>query len=89
MQQADQYKVGEITQYMNQNPSFRLSIDGSMDRAARTRAARISPIVASTPYARRSIQGQACRRNRIQTGTFGDEGRRRDRRVEVLISSGN
>jgi outer membrane protein OmpA-like peptidoglycan-associated protein len=27
--------------------------------------------------------------HRIQTGAFGDSGRRNDRRVEVLMSSGN
>jgi len=88
MQQADQYKVGEITQYMNQNPSFRLSIDGSMDpRGTDPRSQDLTDRRVNT--VREALIQAGVPAYRIQTGTFGDEGRRRDRRVEVLISSGN
>jgi len=66
----------------------RLSIDGSMDpRGTDPRSQDLTDRRVNT--VREALIQAGVPAYRIQTGTFGDEGRRRDRRVEVLISSGN
>jgi len=72
---ADGSKAREIADYMNQNPSLQVAIDGSNDR--RVNAVRSALINAGVAP------------NRIQTGAFGDPQRRADRRVEVLVSTRN
>ena len=86
IQPADSTKIAEIAAYMRQNPSLQIGVDGSMDPRGtdppnqvlsdrRVSAVRSALIQAGVPA------------SRIQTGPFGDEGLRRDRRVEVLIST--
>jgi outer membrane protein OmpA-like peptidoglycan-associated protein len=73
---------------MQQNPSLQVGIDGSMDPRGtdprnqdlsdrRVGAVRDALIQAGVPA------------YRIQTGAFGDTRLTRDRRVEVLIITGN
>ena len=88
LQAADSRKINEIAAYLKQNPSLQVGVDGSMDPQGtdprnqglsdrRVNAVRNALIQAGVPA------------RRIQTGAFGDEELRRDRRVEVLISTSN
>jgi outer membrane protein OmpA-like peptidoglycan-associated protein len=88
MQDTDTRKVSEITEYMNQNPSLRLGIDGSMDpRGSDPRSQDLSDRRVNT--VRDALIQAGVPANRIQAGSFGDAGARRDRRVEVLVSTSN
>jgi outer membrane protein OmpA-like peptidoglycan-associated protein len=70
---SDSNKAWEIADYMNRNPSFRVGIDGSNQyRVGKVRDALINAGVPAY---------------KIQTGAFGDPQQRRDRSVQVLVSS--
>lgn len=77
-------QVAEIAAYMEQNPTARLGLDGSVDgqftdprdrelNDRRAAAIRSALIQAGTPA------------SRIETGAFGDPQLRRERQVEVLL----
>ena len=69
----DSNKAREIADYTNQNPSFRVAIDGYNDhRVSNVRDALINAGVPAY---------------KIQTGAFGDPQHRSNGRVEVLIGS--
>jgi outer membrane protein OmpA-like peptidoglycan-associated protein len=70
---VDGNKAGEIADYMNRNPSYRVAIDGSNSR--RVNAVRGALIDAGVPA------------YKIQTGAYGDPQLRRDDRVAVLVSN--
>jgi outer membrane protein OmpA-like peptidoglycan-associated protein len=70
---SDDHKTREIASYMNQNPSFRVGIDGSNDR--RVGSVRDALIDAGVPA------------DKIQTGAFGDPQLRDNSRVAVLVSN--
>jgi outer membrane protein OmpA-like peptidoglycan-associated protein len=78
--------INEIAAYLKQNPSLQVGIDGSMDSHGsdphnqdlsdrRVNAVRQALLQAGVPA------------DRIQTGAYGAETQRRDRRVGVLIST--
>jgi len=70
---SDSNKSREIANYMNQNPSLRVGIDGSnVNRVSNVRDALINA----------GVPGY-----KIETGAFGDPQLRRDGRVAVLVSS--
>jgi outer membrane protein OmpA-like peptidoglycan-associated protein len=69
---SDGNKAREVADYMNQNPSARIAIDGSSQR--RVNNVRNALVNAGVPAAK------------IQTGQFGDAQQRRDGRVAVLVS---
>jgi outer membrane protein OmpA-like peptidoglycan-associated protein len=80
----DQTKVSDIAGYMKQNPSLQVGLDGTGNdgrdqglRDRRVSAVRDALIQAGVPA------------SRIQTGAFGDSRLARDRRVEVLVKTGN
>jgi hypothetical protein len=70
---SDGNKAREIADYMNQNPSARVAIDGSSNR--RVNNVRNALISAGVPA------------YKIQTGEFGNAQNRRDGRVAVLVSN--
>lgn len=70
---SDGNKAREIADYMNQNPSARIAIDGANGR--RVNRVRDALINAGVPA------------YKIQTGSFGDPQQRSDGRVSVLVSS--
>jgi hypothetical protein len=70
---ADSGKAREIANYMGQNPSYRLGIDGY--NANRVDNVRDALVNAGVPAFK------------IQTGPFGDPQLRRDSRVAVLLTS--
>lgn len=84
---ADTSKVAEIATYLQQNPSSRVGIDGSMnpnvvDQSDLTMATRRGNTV------RDALIAAGVPASSITSGTFGDSRLRRDGRVEVLIKSG-
>jgi outer membrane protein OmpA-like peptidoglycan-associated protein len=87
LQDSEARKVSEITEYMNQNPSLRLGIDGSMDPRGTERSQDLSDRRVST--VRDALIQAGVAPHRIQAGSFGDAGARRDRRIEVLVSTSN
>jgi hypothetical protein len=70
---SDSNKAREIATYTDQNPSFRVAIDGS--NARQVGNVRNALIDAGVPA------------YKIQTGAFGDPQSRRDNGVAVLISN--
>ena len=66
-------KAREIADYLNQNPSARVAIDGSRER-------RVNNV-------RDALIGAGVPPYKIQTGAFGDPQLRRDSRVAVLVSN--
>lgn len=70
---SDGNKAWEVAQYMNQNPSYRVAIDGANGR--RVSNVRDALINAGVPA------------YKIQTGSYGDPQLRRDDRVAVLMSN--
>jgi len=69
----DGNKAREIANYMNQNPSARIAIDGANDR-------RVDNV-------RAALMDAGVPAYKIQTGAFGDAQFRRDNRVAVLVSN--
>ena len=69
---SDGRKAREVAEYSNQNPSYRLAIDGHDER--RVSAVRTALIDAGVPA------------SRIETGTYGDPKARKDSQVAVLVS---
>jgi outer membrane protein OmpA-like peptidoglycan-associated protein len=70
---SDGNKAWEIARYMNQNPSYRVAVDGPNGR--RTSNVRDALIQAGVSA------------EKIQVGSFGDPQLRRDDRVAVLMSN--
>ncbi len=70
---SDSSKAKDIANYMDQNRSLRIGLDGSNER--RVVVVRDALIVAGVPA------------SKIQTGAFGDPQLRRDGRVGVLVSN--
>jgi len=80
--EADLKRVAEIADYMKQNPSLNIGLDGHMDPEnrplsdRRVAAMRDSLIKAGMPA------------SHIETGAFGSPAQRRAGRVEVLLRTG-
>jgi hypothetical protein len=70
---SDGNKAKEIANYLDQNPSLQVGLDGANER--RVVVVRDALIVAGVPSAK------------IQTGAFGDPQLRRNGRVGVLVSN--
>jgi outer membrane protein OmpA-like peptidoglycan-associated protein len=71
--QSDSFKTKEIANYVDQNRSLRVGLDGSSTR--RVGVVRDALIKAGVPA------------SKIQTGAFGDPQLRRDGRVAVLVGN--
>jgi outer membrane protein OmpA-like peptidoglycan-associated protein len=85
---SDQSKVADIAGYMKQNPSLQVGIDGSMDpRGSGPRDQGLSDRRVSA--VRDALIQAGVPASQIQTGAFGDARLARDRRVEVLVKTGN
>lgn len=88
LQTSEMSKVSEVAAYMKQNPSLRVGIDGSMDpRGTDPRNQDLSDRRVNT--IRNALIEAGVPASKIQAGTFGDTQLTRDRRVEVLIRTGN
>jgi outer membrane protein OmpA-like peptidoglycan-associated protein len=81
LQSSDTTKVSDIANYVTQNPTQHVGIDGSIDPknpdlgSRRVNSVRDALIQAGVPA------------SKIQIGSFGNPQLQRDRRVEVLVSS--
>jgi outer membrane protein OmpA-like peptidoglycan-associated protein len=84
LQSSEMTKVSEIAEYMDQNPSLQLGIDGSMEPGGtgprnqnlsnrRVDVIRSALIEAGVPD------------YKIRTGAFGDAGLARERRIEMFL----
>jgi outer membrane protein OmpA-like peptidoglycan-associated protein len=82
IQASETSKVSEIAAYMNQNPSLRIGIDGSMDpRGTDPRNQDLSdPRISAV---RDALIGAGVPSSKIQSDAYGDAKLARDRRVEV------
>jgi outer membrane protein OmpA-like peptidoglycan-associated protein len=79
-------KVSEIASYMNENPSLRIGIDGSMaPRGTDPRNQDLSDRRISA--VRDALIEAGVPSSKIQSGVYGDAKLARDRRVEVLVRS--
>jgi len=87
---SEKGKIADIAAYLKENPSLQIDIDGSMDPAGKDRSEqslrdlserRVSSI-------RDSLIKAGVSADRIKTGAVGDSRLRRERRVEVLLSTG-
>jgi outer membrane protein OmpA-like peptidoglycan-associated protein len=79
-------QVSEIATYMRQNPSLRVGLDGYAEprgSAAYTLSERRVAAV------RDALVQAGVPAGNIQAGAFGDQGLKRDGRVEVLVRSSN
>ena len=72
MRSSEYSKVSDIANYLRQNPSATVAIDGTSDRADSVRNALLQAGVPAY---------------KIQYGNFGDARLQRDRQVQVLVSS--
>jgi len=70
---SDGNKAREVADYLQQNPSARVAIDGSSER-------RVSRV-------RTALMDAGVPAYKIQTGAFGDAQQRRDGQVMVLVSN--
>lgn len=80
---SDRGKVSEIADYMQQNPSLKVGIDGSIPRDSGPRNLDLAGRRVSTVY--RALTNAGVPDSRIETGGFGDAQLVRDGRVEVLL----
>lgn len=88
LQASEMNKVSEIAQYMRDNPSMKVGIDGSMDprgndpRDQELANLRVQAIIDALIRA-------GVPASKIEYGQFGDPRLVRDRRVAVLIRTDN
>ena len=76
-------QVAEIADYMDQNPSLKVGIDGSCPRGSDPRALDLSGL--RIIAIRNALIKAGVSTSRIEMGAFGDERLMREGRVEVLI----
>jgi outer membrane protein OmpA-like peptidoglycan-associated protein len=78
---ADSGKISDIANYLNNNPSQQVGIDGLLDPSNPELSNRRVGTV------RNALLQAGVPAYKIQTGAFGDPSQRRDRKVEVLVST--
>jgi len=84
---SDSGQVSEIAYYMQQNPSMKIGIDGSIPSGSDTRDQNLAGRRVST--VQDALVKAGVPAYRIETGAFGDAQLARDRRVEVLLRTSN
>jgi outer membrane protein OmpA-like peptidoglycan-associated protein len=82
LRSADSGQVSEIAYYMQQNPSLKVGIDGSIPSSDARSQDLAGRRVTNVYWA---LVNAGVPANRIETGNFGDEQLARDQRVEVLL----
>jgi outer membrane protein OmpA-like peptidoglycan-associated protein len=88
LQASETKKASEIAQYLKDNPSLKIAIDGSMDpHGTDPQDRQLSDRRAS------AVRGELIKAgvpaNKIELGAFGDKRLARDRRVAVLVRTDN
>ena len=87
LRSSDNGQVSEIAEYMKQNPSLKLGIDGSIPSGSNLSNQDLSDRRVSTVY--NALINAGVQYSRIEKGAFGDAQLSRDRRVEVLLRTSN
>ncbi len=87
LRSSDTGQVSEIANYMKQNPSLKVGIDGSSPRGSDLRDQDFADRRVSTVYW--ALVNAGVPTSRIETGGFGDAKLARDQRVEVLLRTSN
>ena len=80
---SDMYQVSEIADYMKQNPSLKVGIDGSIPSGSTSGKQLLAG--RRVVNVREALIKAGVPASRIETGAFGDAKLARERRVEVLI----
>jgi outer membrane protein OmpA-like peptidoglycan-associated protein len=83
LRSSDTGQVSEIAYYMQQNPSLKVGIDGSIPSGSDTRNQDLAGRRVSNVYD--ALIEAGVPGYRIETGAFGDAQLARQRRVEVLL----
>jgi outer membrane protein OmpA-like peptidoglycan-associated protein len=83
-------KITDIATYLKENPSLQIAIDGSMDPAGKDRSEQALRDLSErrVNIIRDSLIKAGVPADKIKTGAVGDSRLRRERRVEVLLSTG-
>lgn len=85
---SEMKKVSEIVQYLKQNPSLKVGLDGSMDpRGSDPQNQSLSDRRVNA--VRDALINEGVPKAKIQTGAFGDPKLARDRRVAALFRTEN
>jgi outer membrane protein OmpA-like peptidoglycan-associated protein len=88
LQASETKKVSEIAQYLKNNPSLKVAIDGTMDpRGNDPRNQDLSD--QRVDSIRDALINAGVPTSKIQLGAFGDTRLTRDRRVAVLVRTAN
>ena len=82
-------KISDIASYLKENPSLHVAIDGSMDpRGTERRDQGLRELSERrVKVIRDALTRAGVPANKIETGAFGDDRLRNERRVEVLLST--
>ena len=83
LRSSDMSQVAEIAEYMKQNPSLKIGIDGSSPSGANRRARDLAD--RRSTAVRNALIDAGVPGSRIEMGAFGDRHLVREGRVEVLL----
>jgi len=83
LRSSDIDQVSEIADYMQENPSLKIGIDGSIPRGSDTSKLDLAGL--RIIAVRNALIKAGVSASRIEMGTFGDPKLVRERRIEVLI----
>jgi outer membrane protein OmpA-like peptidoglycan-associated protein len=83
LRSSDTEQVSEIADYMEQNPSLKVGIDGSIPRGSDSRKLDLAGL--RIIAVRNALIKAGVPASRIEMGVFGDVRLVRERRVEVLL----
>ena len=84
---SDMDQVSEIANYMEQNPSLKVGIDGSIPSGSTSSKQLLAG--RRVVNVRQALINAGLPASRIETGAFGDAKLSQERRVEVLIRTSN
>jgi outer membrane protein OmpA-like peptidoglycan-associated protein len=83
LRSSDTYQVAEIADYMEQNPSLKVGIDGSIPRGSDSHKLDLAGLRIVT--VRNALIKAGVPAYRIEMGVFGDVRLAREGRIEVLL----
>jgi len=87
LRSSDRGQVSEIADYMQQNRSLKVGIDGSIPSGSDLRSQDLAGSRVITVY--NALINAGVEAYRIERGVFGDAQLAREQRVEVLLRTGN
>jgi outer membrane protein OmpA-like peptidoglycan-associated protein len=87
LRSSDSGQVSEIAYYMQQNPSLKVGIDGSIPQGSNNKSRNTADHRIKAVY--QALVNAGVPAYRIETGMFGDSKLAREQRVEVLLRTRN